>query len=119
MRVPHAGPSLPLQRAVTGAPPAGSAGHCRLHRLHIHQPQVSLAVRDVCSCPAGRIPVCDHTLGRVSQEICDPYASVLTVMRRDGRSDDILWESHLLVAEGIDQVLECVVGGRSRALKNR
>ena len=72
-------------------------------------------VQDVCSCPAGRIPVCDHTLGRISQEICDPYASVLTVMRRDGRTYDILWESHLLVAEGIDQVLECVVG-RSHAL---
>ena len=35
------------------------------------------------------------------------------VMRRDGRTYDILWESHLLVAEGVDQVLECVVGGRS------
>ena len=69
------------------------------------------AVQDVCSCPAGRIPVCDHTLGRVSQEVCDLYATVLAVMRRDGRTDDILWESHLLVAEGIDQVLECVVGG--------
>ena len=36
-------------------------------------------------------------------------------MRRDGRTDDILWESHLLVAEGIDQVLESV-GGRSHAI---
>ena len=68
------------------------------------------AVQDVCSCPAGRIPVCDHTLGRVSQEIGDPYTSVLVVMRRDGRTYDILWESHLLVAEGIDQVLESIVG---------
>ena len=38
-------------------------------------------------------------------------------MRRDGRTDDILWESHLLVAKGIDQVLEYVVVGRSHALQ--
>ena len=77
------------------------------------------AVQDVCSCPAGRIPVCDHTLGRISQEVGDPYACVLMVMRRDGRTYDILWESHLLVAKGVEKVLECVVGGRSHALINR
>ena len=74
------------------------------------------AIQDVYSCPAGRISICDHTLGKISQEVVDPYACVLMTMRRDGRIDDILWESHLLVAKGIDQVLECVVSGRSHAL---
>lgn len=69
---------------------------------------VFVAVQHVCSCPAGRIPEYDHTLGRISQEVGDPYACVLTVIRRDGRPDDILWESHLFVTKGVDQVLECI-----------
>ena len=74
------------------------------------------AIQEVCSYPAGRIPVRNHMLGRISIEVDDPHACVLMVMRRDGGTNDILWESDLLVTKGADQILECVVVERSHTI---